>query len=143
MRIVLVGVGLSMTFLAGCGEDNTDPVSSSNGGSESRLAAASTTCDSLLAKSVKEMNLDADTFDDVFQVGDGGKTLVIDTEGNASAGLPLVCIFEELKTPLAIRSDVENTTALQGQKTADQDGLKYSWSYHPDNGMDMIITEAD
>lgn len=35
---------------------------------------------------------------------------------------------------------VNNTTALAGQQEATIDGYTMSWSYHPDNGLNMVIT---
>ena len=32
------------------------------------------------------------------------------------------------------------TTAMMGVQDAKADGVEYSWSYHPDNGVNMVIT---
>jgi hypothetical protein len=32
---------------------------------------------------------------------------------------------------------------MPGVQDAEHDGLEYSWSYHPDNGVDMVITATD
>jgi hypothetical protein len=37
---------------------------------------------------------------------------------------------------------MEGTRALDGRQTQTADGYSYTWSYHPDNGLDIIITES-
>jgi hypothetical protein len=31
---------------------------------------------------------------------------------------------------------------MMGQQTAQESGLNYRWSYHPDNGLNMVITDS-
>ncbi|SFT99996.1 hypothetical protein SAMN05660657_04595 [Geodermatophilus amargosae] len=83
-----------------------------------------------------------DTGDSV-SLSDGGATIVIDTRSEYGSTAGLICVMRELQTPQSIKAQVERTTAMMGVQDAEQDGLDYSWSYHPDNGMNMVITETD
>jgi hypothetical protein len=31
---------------------------------------------------------------------------------------------------------------MMGEQTATNNGITYRWSYHPDNGLNMVITEV-
>ena len=42
--------------------------------------------------------------------------------------------------PDAVVSQMDSTTSLQGRQTASWDGTDASWTYHPDNGLDLILT---
>lgn len=81
--------------------------------------------------------------EDTIESGDGGHTIIIDTANEYGSVEGIECVMEELGTSDAIRSQMSSTTAMMGTQTAEQDGLAYSWSYHPDNGVNMTITEVD
>lgn len=49
------------------------------------------------------------------------------------------CVFNELNVSEATLSRMAGTRALDGVQTANNDGLVLSWTYHPDNGLDVII----
>lgn len=73
-------------------------------------------------------------------VVDQGETLIVD--GMGSAGYPdLACILLELDTPTSVVAAMDSTTAMMGRQEEEADGFLYEWSYHPDNGLDLIITE--
>lgn len=75
------------------------------------------------------------------KIYDGGHTAVINTrsEGNDVAGA--ACLLYGIDTPQAIIARIDSTTALQGQETARANGFIYRWTYHPDNGLNMVIEE--
>lgn len=78
-------------------------------------------------------------------LGDDGDTLVLDMEGDESVGMNItdtVCILTELDVPQSVISRMDNTRALDGVQTAEWDGVTASWSYHPDDGLDMILERA-
>jgi hypothetical protein len=52
-----------------------------------------------------------------------------------------VCVFDTLETPQSIIAAVDSTTAAMGVQLADDGDLHYSGSYHPDNGLNMVITD--
>jgi hypothetical protein len=67
---------------------------------------------------------------------------MIDTESENGSLDAAVCVFEKIATPQSVIAAVDSTTAMMGVQQADQGELHYSWSYHPDNGLNMIITDA-
>lgn len=74
-------------------------------------------------------------------------TLIIDTEGDdvgsgTATGYDLSCVLGELGTPDSVIAQMEATRALDGMQFAEWDGFEASWTYHPDDGLDLIITEA-
>lgn len=81
-------------------------------------------------------------------VTDGGATLIIDgwPDGRVSGeGLDiekLSCVLAALGMPDAVKAQMNDTSALDGRQTASWDGHSASWTYHPDNGLDAIITTA-
>lgn len=79
-------------------------------------------------------------------LGDGGKSLSLDTEGTddvtgASIG-DLTCVLDALKTPDSVQAQMDSTSSMQGRQTAEWDGLKASWTYHPDSGFKLIVELA-
>jgi hypothetical protein len=81
-------------------------------------------------------------------LGDGGDTLLIDmmgeeyTSGTATIG-DVDCVLAELDAPTSVTARMDSTRALDGMQTATWDGYSVSWTYHPDDGLDLIITESD
>jgi hypothetical protein len=76
-------------------------------------------------------------------VEDEGKTLLFDGSGKEDWGKAdtsvLACILGELKTPQAVIAHMDTTNALAGRQEDSWEGFTASWTYHPDNGMDVII----
>ncbi len=75
------------------------------------------------------------------EVADQGNTIIVDT-GSSSDIFGAVCIFSGLDTPSSIMSAVQNTNSLMGMQQADDGDLHYSWSYHPDNGLNLVVTDG-
>lgn len=90
-------------------------------------------------------------------VQDSGATLILDGRGNDDYQVKdgkavwdeskledgqLSCVLRELHTPDSIKEQIEHTRALDGRQTATADGRTYSWTYHPDDGLDLIVTTA-
>jgi hypothetical protein len=74
------------------------------------------------------------------QLGDGGRTIIVDTRDEYVSMAGVECLWAELETPQSITAKVGSTTAMMGEQSAQSGGLSYSWSYHPDNGLNMVIT---
>jgi hypothetical protein len=81
--------------------------------------------------------------DDTVSLSDGGRTIVIDTRSEYGDPSGMDCVLSELDTPTSTRAAIGRTTSLMGVQDDDQDGISYSWSYHPDNGVNMVITLDD
>lgn len=77
-------------------------------------------------------------------IADKGHTLIIDTksEHDTNGFIAYVCITTGLKTPKSVTSQIEQSTAMMGEQSADGDGLHYVFSYHPDNGLYVQITDG-
>ncbi len=75
-------------------------------------------------------------------LADEGATIVIDTRSEYGSTAGLNCVLQRLETPRSIEAQVGRTTAMMGVQDAQDDGFDYSWSYHPDNGVNMVITDV-
>ena len=90
-------------------------------------------------------------------IGDEGTTLILDGEGKddrkfvggemTTVGEKLAiedigCALGGIGAPDSVIAMMEGTRALDGRQTHIADGYSYTWSYHPDNGLDIIITES-
>lgn len=77
-------------------------------------------------------------------IGDDGASLNLDHQGaEESSGISLdslVCILEELEAPDSVVAEMSQTRALDGRQSADWDGIHASWSYHPDSGLDIVLS---
>lgn len=70
---------------------------------------------------------------------DDGKTLLVQTASDAGSPVGVQCVFDELQTRTSIISKIGNTTAMMGVQSAEQDDVEYTWTYHPDNGLDLTL----
>jgi hypothetical protein len=120
--IGLVATGAALVTLAGCA-------------GSSQLEDAGTYC---------RKEAGAKQFNRVVQIADEGHTLIIKTTGedDLKGYLNYLCVTNELGTPTAITSRIGETTSLMGQQQGKSDGLEYEWSYHPDNGLYVLITDG-
>lgn len=78
-------------------------------------------------------------------VEDKGATLIIDMKGkDAGSGLyefaDVECLLGQLEVPAAVKQSMVSTRALDGRQTGQWNGINAEWSYHPDNGLDIILT---
>lgn len=80
--------------------------------------------------------------DDTMTLADEGQTILIDTRSEYGDVAAAVCVMSELDTPQSITAQISRTTAMMGVQDGDHDGLHYSWSYHPDNGMNLVISQG-
>jgi len=84
-----------------------------------------------------------DSFKAGTTISDGGKTLLIDSTGKEDyTGVPvgtLACLMNSLGTPDAVVSHIDSTRALDGRQEDSWGEFTASWSYHPDQGLDMIV----
>lgn len=79
-------------------------------------------------------------------VGDGGSTLLIDHDGEDDTGGASIddvaSVLFALGMPDSVVAQIDSTRALDGRQSASWDGFEVSWAYHPDTGIDMIVTES-
>lgn len=76
-------------------------------------------------------------------LADGGASIVVDTGSEYGSTAGMDCVLDELSTSQSIMAQIGRTTAMMGVQDAEADGLAYSWSYHPDNGVNMVIEYAE
>ena len=77
-------------------------------------------------------------------VSDGGKTLIINGRGEDSYGATIydtACVLNAIGTPSYILSSMETTNSLMGRQSDTFDDINVSWSYHPDNGLDVVVNK--
>jgi hypothetical protein len=76
-------------------------------------------------------------------VADGGRTLTINGRGSEDpSGLDaeaIVCLLDKLSVPTAVIEQMDHTRALDGRQEADWGKFHASWTYHPDDGLDLIV----
>lgn len=53
------------------------------------------------------------------------------------------CVLNELEVPMSVASHMSSTRALDGTQTDSWDGYEASWTYHPDDGLNLTVTEAE
>jgi hypothetical protein len=81
---------------------------------------------------------------------DGSVTLVLDGIGVDDTGGyddpqaeidAAFCILDAVGAPTDVAARMQDTRALDGMQDAEWGAYKVSWTYHPDVGMNLIITE--
>jgi hypothetical protein len=79
-------------------------------------------------------------------VADGGDTLVVDGKGGddlIGADInDIVCVLDALKMPTSVRSEITATRALDGRQQGTWGDYRASWSYHPDTGLNLVVTRT-
>lgn len=80
------------------------------------------------------------------QLNDDGQSLVVEGKGvneivsvQQASVASTMCVLEHTDAPDSVWSRIQSTSALNGQQEATHDGLTYRWTFHPDNGIDLII----
>lgn len=78
------------------------------------------------------------------RVSDEGKTITVDGNGEyeySGANIyDTACVLDAIDTPSYVITNMDTTNSLMGRQTATfGDNIDVSWSYHPDNGLDIVI----
>lgn len=93
--------------------------------------------DSRLADAHEEINKGS-------RLADDGQALILDMKGEEDVlGMDVYEIVEYLHfldTPQAVVNQMDRTRALDGFQTASWDGLVAQWSFHPNTGLDIILS---
>lgn len=105
-------------------------------------APSTSVAEKTLAQRVSDCRLPASA------VLDGGNSLSLDTPGSDSNSgdvtiEDLLCALTELDTPQSTIKHMEQTRAMDGRQEQTIGDLRYSWAYHPDRGLDVLVTKAD
>lgn len=83
-----------------------------------------------LSSDKKSISLDTNPFD-------------IDDYTNTETFSALSLINDALGLPDSLYSKMLDTSALDGRVTDEYDGIKVSWKYHPDNGLEVVYEKVD
>ena len=89
-------------------------------------------------------------------IGDDGRSMSIDTlnaddillaeldipTGEGATLEEVTCILGRLDTPDSVIARMDSTRALDGMQEATWDGFAAVWTYHPDDGLSLIIEQA-
>jgi hypothetical protein len=83
----------------------------------------------------------------VGELADGDKTLFLNMQGNDSGSGMLsveqvVCVLDALDVPTYVLTEMDETTALAGRQEETWGHFKASWTYHPDNGLDVLVRDV-
>jgi hypothetical protein len=113
--------------------ESSDGVAAS--GDQTRLEASREECGLLVSAGAR--------------LGDDGHTLALNMRGeddytNSNAQLPMadiICVLTALDMPDSTFDLMSQTRSLDGIQSDNWDGLEASWSYHPDSGLDIVLTE--
>lgn len=127
MRRTLVAIAVVGLLATGCGEAKPDKGVKAEP-KATQLEAAYDECDP------------SDTRLSSIELADGNHSLLIQATTSDMYD-DVACLMLELNTPEFIVSEMDNTTAMMGRQHEEDEGLSYDWSYHPDNGLNMVIHE--
>ena len=131
--VLLVAIAASVAVTA---KRSSDQAAAEQAAEDARLAREQVLAD---ASSTCELN-----FTTGATLGDGGRTLMLDTKGEEdSSGVSIekvACVLSTVDTPDAVISALDSTRALDGRQHANWDNIDAEWSYHPNSGLNLILT---
>lgn len=112
------------------------------GGSATQArAAAGKTQPVVFGNAVKGCNLSSA---DGVDLGDDGHTLIIDSKGEEDySGVDIddvACLLSAVDMPDSVVAEIDSTRALDGTQKARWQEFHASWTYHPDDGVRLILT---
>lgn len=87
-----------------------------------------------------------ETCGSVGELADADLALYLDMEGgDANSGTLTVtniaCVLAKLDAPSYVIHKMDSTRALDGRQSESWGDFEASWSYHPDEGLDVLIRE--
>lgn len=132
-RFVLAGVALAALFIGGCSGEASD-------------LATTTDTDTIVESSTTFESVQATCYLPAAVLADENRTLILDLVGDdPGSGITgtdaLPCVLVALDTPQSVIARMEHTRALDGVQDATWGTYSATWSYHPDTGFDLIVTD--
>lgn len=88
----------------------------------------------------------------MLNLADEGRSLILDTPGTdktKDVALPgrlaslddVLCVLDQTEAPATVREHLSSTRALDGQQTDAWGEVEARWSYHPDTGVALVLSE--
>lgn len=78
------------------------------------------------------------------EIADEQTTLILDAQGTDDAtGVDyptITCVLTQLGAPERVTQTMDSTRALDGRLSDSWDSFTAGWSYHPDTGLDLVIS---
>jgi hypothetical protein len=139
LAVVILAAG-SVGFALGRSSGERNAVEAAASASSS-AAAASDAAKQTRLKEAYDGCKRSDT-GNTMELTDDGKTIVVDTRSEYGSTAGMNCVLKALGTSESIKAQMDRTTAMMGVQDAESDDLEYSWSYHPDNGVNLVITDG-
>jgi len=134
-----LAVGVALTAGVGAAQDAAEQRAAEEAAAAEQAAEAARFA--VLTDAVNECDLVGVTGLDV---GDEGATVTFDMKGEDElTGIgytDVACLLGELGTPSNVLSHIDQTTSMDGRQTESWDNITVSWSYHPDRGLDGVLT---
>ena len=98
--------------------------------------------DNRFENTIKYCNLGTGSYDGV-TLSENGDSLYLDGDGDEDrTNLKvenILCVLTQLETPQTIITRMSNTNSTMGLLEDNFEGIKVSWTYHPDNGLDIYF----
>lgn len=80
-------------------------------------------------------------------LGDDGLSLVLDGKGEDDRlGLSsayIGCVLDAIDTPDSVTAQMDTTRALDGTRSDAWSNFEATWIYHPDDGINIILSESE
>lgn len=64
-------------------------------------------------------------------------------EPSSASTTVVYCFLSELGAPASIKTKIEQTRALDGTREVDWDDFHAEWTYHPDDGLNMLVERSE
>ena len=78
-------------------------------------------------------------------VADKGTILTLTTAGESGVSYTdiedVACVLAKLEVPSYVVSHIDSTRALDGQQTDEWDGISARWTYHPEDGLHLVLRD--
>lgn len=84
---------------------------------------------------------------DGITIVDDGEAVIFDNQGeedySGASVEEIACVLIGLEMPSYVIDQMSRTTALAGNQTTSWDNYEVQWTYHPDRGLDGVISVID
>ena len=84
-----------------------------------------------------------------YAVLDDGSAIAFEAAGLEVSGIAIgpepekvLCVMMELGAPQSVGTKVSQTRALDGTREATWEGFAAQWTYHPDDGLNMLVEKV-